>query len=224
MFKRGTCASMATAWLVALLLFSACGSPESIPGEDEASPPPALENTGAPAALPPAPPDRWESPAPPIPPLVDAPRPKASPLVAILDEPLPLVLDAPEFEFEADLGGVPSAALEAPAVAASASLPELSLAELGDRLRESDALGVFTKVALKNQIDDLLGELSRFHRQGRGRLEKLQDRYDSLVLKILALVQDAEPQLATDIARSCETLWGLLADPQGFARLEQGEI
>jgi hypothetical protein len=131
--------------------------------------------------------------------------------VTILEEELPPVVDPPELE-------LPELEEEV------AAEPSLDLEGLSERLRTTEALGVFTKVALKNQIDDLLDELTRFHRKGRGRLDRLRERYDSLVLKIMSLVQDEEPQLASDIDRSRERIWELLADPQGFAELAQGEM
>jgi hypothetical protein len=194
-----------------------CGSPEPEAREAPSELPPA-EGEAPQRTLPPAPRPEVERPRAPIPPLEGAERPAESPLVAILEEELPPILDPtpklalPELEAEA----------EAPAAAEGETA--LDLDELSARLRATNALGVFTKVALKNQIDDLVDELTRFHRKGRGRLDRLRERYDSLVLKIMSLVQDEEPQLASDIARSREGIWELLADPEGFAELAQGEM
>jgi hypothetical protein len=198
--------------LLALLIlaWAGCGSPE--PAATEASPvlPPAEEEPPQ-KAIPTAPRPEVKRPNAPIPPLEGAERPTQSPLVTILEEELPPVVDPPELE-------LPELEEEV------AAEPSLDLEGLSERLRTTEALGVFTKVALKNQIDDLLDELTRFHRKGRGRLDRLRERYDSLVLKIMSLVQDEEPQLASDIDRSRERIWELLADPQGFAELAQGEM
>jgi len=98
--------------------------------------------------------------------------------------------------------------------------PALDLTSLEKRLRETQAIGVFTKLSLKNQVDDLLEQLSAFH-EGRGQtpLEKLRESYDLLLLKVLSLLQDKDPGLARDIAASREALWNLLADPAKFANL-----
>jgi hypothetical protein len=79
---------------------------------------------------------------------------------------------------------------------------------------------VFTKLSLKNQVDDLLEQLAAFH-EGRGRtpFAKLRESYDLLLLKVLSLLQDKDPALARDIAASREALWNLLADPAKFANL-----
>ena len=98
--------------------------------------------------------------------------------------------------------------------------PALDLTSLEKRLRETKAIGVFTKLSLKNQVDDLLEQLAAFH-EGRGHtpLAKLRESYDLLLLKVLSLLQDKDPALARDIAASLEALWNLLADPAKFANL-----
>jgi hypothetical protein len=98
--------------------------------------------------------------------------------------------------------------------------PALDLTSLEKRLRETQAIGVFTKLSLKNQVDDLLEQLAAFH-EGRGQppLAKLRESYDLLLLKVLSLLQDKDPALARDIAASREALWNLLADPAKFANL-----
>ena len=98
--------------------------------------------------------------------------------------------------------------------------PALDLTSLEKRLRETQAIGVFTKLSLKNQVDDLLERLAAFH-EGRGQtpLAKLRESYDLLLLKVLLLLQDKDPALARDIASSREALWNLLADPAKFANL-----
>jgi hypothetical protein len=95
--------------------------------------------------------------------------------------------------------------------------PALDLASLKKRLRETEALGFFTKLLLKNQVDDLVEQFRAFHR-GRGgpRLAELRERYDLLLLKVLSLLQDSDPPLACDISASREALWSLLADPAKF--------
>jgi hypothetical protein len=40
----------------------------------------------------------------------------------------------------------------------------LDLGSLEQRLRDTKAIGVFTKLSLKNQVDDLLDEFRDFHK------------------------------------------------------------
>jgi hypothetical protein len=98
--------------------------------------------------------------------------------------------------------------------------PPLDLASLEQRLRDTKAIGVFTKISLKNQVDDLLTQFRAFH-QGRAGavLSELRDRYNLLLLKVLSLLQGSDPVLAQAVATSREAIWGLLADPVKFATL-----
>jgi hypothetical protein len=98
--------------------------------------------------------------------------------------------------------------------------PPLDLTTLETRLKETKAIGVFTKIALKNQVDDLLNQFRAYY-QGRAKttLAELRQPYESLILKVLALLQDSDPELAHAIVASREAIWGILADPAKFATL-----
>jgi hypothetical protein len=120
-----------------------------------------------------------------------------------------------------------SAAAAKPAVQAPAATPPpaappaLDLNALKEQLRETKAIGVFTKLTLKNQVDDLMQQFREFY-QGKGKVTMAQLRrsYDLLLMKVLSLVQDADQKLASAIVASREAIWGLLADPKKFATLE----
>jgi hypothetical protein len=100
------------------------------------------------------------------------------------------------------------------------SAPTLDLAGLEQRLRDTKAIGVFTKLSLKNQVDDLLDEFRDFHRsRDQSMLTKLREAFDLLVLKVLSLLQDGDPALARDVASSREALWHTLIDPDTFKNL-----
>jgi len=100
------------------------------------------------------------------------------------------------------------------------SAPTLDLAGLEQRLRDTKAIGVFTKLSLKNQVDDLLGEFRDFHRsRDQSVVAKLREAFDLLVLKVLSLLQDGDPALARDVASSREALWTILIDPDTFKNL-----
>ena len=98
--------------------------------------------------------------------------------------------------------------------------PPLDLAALETRLKETNAIGVFTKITLKNQVDDLLDQFRAYY-QGRAKttLTELRQPYDRLLLKVLSLLQDGDPELARAIVTSREAIWGILADPAKFATL-----
>jgi len=118
------------------------------------------------------------------------------------------------------LTATPPAKIEMPVAgpAKSEAAAPLDLKSLENRLKETKAIGVFSKLTLKNQIDELLGQFRAFH-QGKHKtsLADLRRSYDMLVLKVLALLQEADPPLALAIAGSREAIWGILSNPAKFA-------
>jgi hypothetical protein len=85
------------------------------------------------------------------------------------------------------------------------------------RLRETKAIGVLTKISVKNQSDDLLEKFREYHKQqATTPLAELRRSYDMLFLKLLSLLQDGDPPLAKDIDRSRSAIWEILADPKKF--------
>jgi hypothetical protein len=108
----------------------------------------------------------------------------------------------------------------APAPGRQAATAPLDLKSLEKRLRDTKAIGVFTKLSLKNQVDDLLSQFRTFHEGKSGaKLTTLRESYDLLIMKVLSLLQDIDASLARDIAASREAIWSLLADPVKFATL-----
>jgi hypothetical protein len=93
----------------------------------------------------------------------------------------------------------------------------LDFAALGARLRTTKAIGVFTKLSVKNEADDLLAQFRDYYRrQGTATLPDLHRSYDMLVIKLLSLLQDGDPPLATDINRSRAAIWDILSDQRKF--------
>src|SRR5262245_16085612 len=113
----------------------------------------------------------------------------------------------------------PASPAAVPSRATSASAT-LDLASLESRLKGTKAIGVFTKLALKNQVDDLLEQFREFH-DGRAEptLSELRESYDLLLLKVLSLLQDKDARLARDLVASREAIWGVLMDPAKFGAL-----
>jgi cytoskeletal protein RodZ len=110
-----------------------------------------------------------------------------------------------------------------PVDAAASAAPKpapLDLNSLEQRLKDTRAIGVFTKLSLKNQVDDLLSELREFHK-GSAKMSQsvLRQEYDLLIIKVLSLLQNGDPTLATAISASREAIWGILMDPNQFAKI-----
>ena len=97
----------------------------------------------------------------------------------------------------------------------------MDLNALKERLRATRAIGLFTKISLKNKVDDLLDQFSGHHRgKTPPTMADLRQSYNLLMMKVLSLLQDDDPTLASAIVSSRETIWGLLADPKTFATLQ----
>ena len=107
-----------------------------------------------------------------------------------------------------------------PATAGKPVTPPLDLNLLETRLKETPAIGVFTKLSLKNQVDDLLNQFRAFYKGAlKTTLAELRRPYEMLLLKVLSLLQDADPPLAHAIVASREAIWGVLSDPAKFSTL-----
>jgi len=115
----------------------------------------------------------------------------------------------------------PQPVAKAPAASppAQAAAPRLDLTGLEKRLKDSDAIGVMTKLSLKNQVDDLVERFRAYHAGSRPpTLDQLRPSFDLLLMKVLSLLQDKDPKLAGDIHASRDAIWSVLADP---AKLSQ---
>ena len=114
----------------------------------------------------------------------------------------------------------PPALKAAPPSTTAPQAQSLDLVTLEQRLKDTRAIGLFTKLSLKNQVDDLLNQLKAFH-AGKvpPSLRELHQRYDLVLLKVLSLLQDGDPPLASSISSSREAIWGILSDPKKFATL-----
>jgi hypothetical protein len=107
-----------------------------------------------------------------------------------------------------------------PASAPSRAGPVLNLASLEQRLRDTHAIGVFTKLSLKNQVDDLLAQFRAFYAgQGEHTLVELRHSYELLLMKVVTLLQDADPGLAGAVSSSREAIWSILSDRNRFDKL-----
>jgi len=190
--------------------------PQSVPApanETAATAPPAP----APQPTTPAPQPTTPAPQPTTPataPAKPAPAPPSAPPAAKPSTPKATAAPKPAVS--------PPVASESKAQPAPAApkAPSLDLNSLEQKLKDTHAIGVFTKLSLKNQVDDLLDELRAFHKgAAKTPQSELRQKYDLLIMKVLSLLQKGDPQLASAIASSREALWGILMDPQKFANI-----
>lgn len=112
----------------------------------------------------------------------------------------------------------PTAGADAPAAAVASTT--LNLNSLEQRLADTHAIGLFTKLSLKNQVDDLLAEFKSYYSGGSGlSLAELRQRFELLLMKVVTLLQDDDPALAAAVSSSREAIWATLSQPKTFAEL-----
>jgi hypothetical protein len=172
---------------------------------------PATAAAPAPSETTPAPQAAGNA-SPPVarPPAATAAAPKPNP-VAAPKSAAPRVAAAPP----------PAAAPPVAAPPAPVAPPTLDLNALKEQLKETKAIGFFTKISLKNQVDDLMKQFREYY-QGKTTLslKQLRQSYDLLLMKVLSLLQDTDKKLASAIVSSREAIWGLLSDQKKFDALE----
>ncbi len=97
---------------------------------------------------------------------------------------------------------------------------DFDLNALVSRISQSKALGLFTKLSLKHDIDGLLENVRKYHDgSGDGSLEKLRERYDVLVHKLMILLQEKDGDLVKSIDDGRDKLWAILSDHEKFASI-----
>jgi hypothetical protein len=117
-----------------------------------------------------------------------------------------------------------TSAAEPPTIVAQAAVatapPPLNLSSLETRLKDTDAIGFMTKLSLRNQVDDLLSQFRAFY-AGRVEttMEDLRRGYDLLMLKVLSLLQNKDPELAAALSASRQAIWEILSDRAKFASM-----
>jgi hypothetical protein len=156
-----------------------------------------------------------------------APQPAATPVAPTATPPAPKPAGTPVTPARppaASRVAAPRAPATPPVVAAPTSpAPQpltLDLNALEAQLRATKAIGLFTKMSLKNKVDDLMQQF-REHYEGKTKrtMTDLRRSYDLLIMKVLSLLQDADEPLASAIVSSREAIWALLSDQNRFFNL-----
>jgi hypothetical protein len=115
---------------------------------------------------------------------------------------------------------VAPAVAASPAAPAPTAAPTLDLNALTARLKATKAIGVFTKISLKNKVDDLMQRFAEHYQGKKPPIAELRLSYDLLMMKVLSLLQNDDQALASAVASSREAIWALLADEKKFAALQ----
>lgn len=153
-------------------------------------------------------------------PVAPAPGPAAAPArsAAATSAPLPPLASA------AAKAPPPAKASAAPAPSAGAAAGPaapgaLDLKSLEKRLKDTNAIGLMTKLSLNNQLDDLVAKFRAFHDGRRPpTLTELRPGFELMLMKVLSLVQDQDSGLANDINAARGAMWEVLSDREKFTK------
>jgi hypothetical protein len=186
------------------LLVAACSVRLPAPEPSLAPPPPVRPDVAPPAPSATQPFTTAEQEAARTP----APAPKAAPAAK-----------APPASAPKTAAAAPKTAAVAPKPATAPAAPPLDLRSLEQRLKDSAAIGVLTKLSLKNQVDDLVAQFREYHAGRRPpTLAELRRPFELLLMKVLSLLQDKDSALARDVDASREAIWGVLSDRDKLAQ------
>jgi len=198
-------------------------APQAATPKDPATSQPAPAAAPAPSAPTPTPSATTPAPKPPATPqpataaapaptaTTPAPKPASKPAAPVARTPTPAATP----DTRAPKPAAP------PVAAAPAPVTTLDLAALKEQLRATKAIGVFTKISLKNKVDDLMDQFRDYY-LGKAKITmpELRRSYDLLMMKVLSLLQDSDQDLASKVVSSREAIWALLSDPKKFATLQ----
>lgn len=95
----------------------------------------------------------------------------------------------------------------------------MDLKVLEKRLKDTSAIGLMTKLSLKNQLDDLIAKFRAFHDGRRPpTLTELRPGFELMLMKVLSLIQDQDKALANDINAARGAMWEVLSDREKFTK------
>ncbi|MDX8392816.1 MAG: hypothetical protein R8K53_09695 [Mariprofundaceae bacterium] len=107
---------------------------------------------------------------------------------------------------------MPTSAAEQAESSQASDLPTFDMDVLIKRVKKTDAIGVFSKLALRSDALDLIGLVKAWQRHVKHlTLDEVRSQYDGLLLKILALLND-DPVLSHDINLAREKIWQSLLE------------
>ncbi|MDQ6995876.1 MAG: hypothetical protein Q9M82_00265 [Mariprofundus sp.] len=84
---------------------------------------------------------------------------------------------------------------------------------LKERLKNTDAIGFFTKLAIRNDIVDLMDKIKKYRKKAKlkVKMNEIRSSFDGLLLKIIALLE-GDPNLSRDLYVGRESIWESLLE------------
>jgi len=90
---------------------------------------------------------------------------------------------------------------------------EVDIKTLETRLKNTDAIGFFTKLAIRSNIIDLMNKIKQYRKKSmlKAKIKEIRTSYDGLILKIVALLEE-DPKLSRDLYVGRESIWESLLE------------
>jgi hypothetical protein len=96
----------------------------------------------------------------------------------------------------------------------------VDLSMLTIALTNTKAVGVFTKLRLKKDINKLLARFDDWHNgKSKFTLDQLEEQYNLLLMKIAALIHDKDLALHQKLCNAWAEIWLDLKDPEKFSQM-----
>lgn len=97
---------------------------------------------------------------------------------------------------------------------------DFDVGPLVEQIAHSKSIGVFTKLALKQDGKDLFKKMGNYHSGvGDSSLEELHERYNVMVHKLVIVIGKKDEELAGYVADARDKLWDVLSDDIKFSNM-----
>jgi hypothetical protein len=99
------------------------------------------------------------------------------------------------------------------AYAKSEQVSAIDMKILTKRLKATKAIGLFTKLAIRNDVSDLMDEVRRYRKKSvlATKIKEIRESFEGLLLKIVALLE-GDPELSRDLYMGRESIWKSLLE------------
>lgn len=95
----------------------------------------------------------------------------------------------------------------------SEQVAAIDIEVLTTRLKKTKAIGLFTKLAIRNDVTDLMDDVKRYRKKSMldSKIEEVRESFEGLLMKIIALLDD-DPELSRDMYVGRESIWKSLLE------------
>ncbi len=95
------------------------------------------------------------------------------------------------------------------------SSQDFDLGALETKIRDTDAIGLFSKISLRYEIWSLIDEMARLH-EGKStvRLDKQKQNFERLIDSAVVMLRQGDISLAEEVEGSRDAFWQILKSPE----------